>query len=91
MVAHIVPRVRALTNYFEPESQIGLPMPANLGSDFKGRGVPDISGDNSVDGVTGYVSAVGWDAVTEFGSPSGANLFEVLSQGNADPSGKPIA
>jgi kumamolisin len=36
------------------------------------------SGNNSCDGVTGYSAAVGWDAVSGFGSPNGIALQQLL-------------
>lgn len=37
------------------------------------------TGNNSADNVTGYESAIGWDAVTGWGSPNGMNLLEFFS------------
>lgn len=37
------------------------------------------TGNNSADNVTGYESAIGWDAVTGWGSPHGMNLLEFFS------------
>jgi kumamolisin len=50
---------------------------------FSGAGVGfnDITvGNNSTGGVVGYSAGTGWDAVTGFGSPNGAQLLEILSQ-----------
>jgi kumamolisin len=38
-----------------------------------------VSGNNSCDGVQGYSAAPGWDAVSGFGSPKGAELFELFA------------
>ncbi len=38
-----------------------------------------MSGDNSVDGVTGFAAKAGWDACTGLGSPNGAKLLKLLA------------
>jgi kumamolisin len=49
------------------------------------NGFNDITaGNNSVDGIQGYTSTVGWDAVTGLGTPIGSNLVRVLSENPSD-------
>jgi kumamolisin len=55
---------------------INLPLYA-AASDDKFHNI--VTGNNSVDGVTGYTAGTGWNAVTGWGSPDGINLLQLFS------------